>query len=247
MASSTKIKKVKTVGIGSISLVSVLGVILVVYPFFNEQQTLKIEVQEKVSENSVLSTRITSLKKTAEQVPQIKAFNDSLSARFPATSDIPGLVSSISSTASRAGLGSGAITGLETSIPAIVADSAAALPAAGAAPAAATGPVDNTDTGAGAAAAPAAAGGTTTGGGDLASMTVGITVEGSPEQLATFVNELSKAEGQRAFLIKSFGIDTAEDGKSKLTLETETFLYRTLPEPTAPAPAPAAPAADTTK
>lgn len=248
MATSTKIKKVKTIGIGSISLISVLGVILVVYPFFNEQETLKIQVQEKVSENNVLSTRITSLKKTAEQVPQIKAYNDSLTTRFPATSDIPGLISSITTTASSAGLGPGSITALTTTIPAIVADSAAALPAAGGAtPAAPSGPVDNTDTGTAAAAAPAA-GGTTKSGGDLASMNVTITVEGNPDQLAAFVRQLSQAEGQRAFLIKSFSIDTAENGASKLNLETETFLYRTLPEPTAGttpvAPAnPAAPAA----
>lgn len=251
MASSSKIKKVKTLGIGSISLVSVLGVILVIYPFFNEQETLKIQVQEKVSENSVLSTRITSLKKTAEQVPQIKAFNDSLTVRFPATSDIPGLISSISSTANAAGLGSGAITGLETSIPAIVADSAAALPS-GEAPKAATGPVDNTDTGTASTAPAAGAGGTAkSGGGDLASMKVGITVEGSSDQLASFVKNLSAGTG-RAFLIKSFSIDSAEDGKSKLTLDTETFLYRTLPDPEAQkaAPATTAPATaptDTTK
>lgn len=249
MATSSKIKKVKTIGIGSISLITVLGTILVVYPFFNEQETLKIQVQEKVSENSVLSTRITSLKATAEQVPKIKAYNDSLSTRFPATSDIPGLISSITSTANAAGLGSGAITGLTTTIPAIVADSAAALPAAGATPAAPSGPTDNTDTGA---AAPApAAGGTTTSGGDLASMNVTITVEGNPDQLAAFVRRLSQAEGQRAFLIKSFSIDSAEAGASKLSLETETFLYRTLPDPvagTAPAAAgtPATPAAPAT-
>lgn len=239
MATSTKIKKVKTIGIGSISLVSVLGVILVVYPFFNEQETLKIQVQEKVSENSVLSTRITSLKKTAEQVPKIKAYNDSLSTRFPATSDIPGLISSITTTASSAGLGPSSITALTTTIPAIIADTASTLPAAGAAPAAPSGPVDNTDTGT-AATAPAA-GGTTASGGDLASMNVTITVEGNPDQLAAFVRQLSQAEGQRAFLIKSFSIDTAEDGASKLNLETETFLYRTLPEPTA-GTTPAAPA-----
>jgi Tfp pilus assembly protein PilO len=239
MANSTKIKKVKTAGIGSIALVSILGTILVIYPFFNEQETLKVQVQEKISENSVLSTRITSLKKTAEQVPQIKAFNDSLSARFPATSDIPGLISSISSTASKSGLGAGAVTGLETSIPAIVAEVASTLPAGGAKPAA-TGPVDNTDTGGGAAAGAPAASGAKSGGGDLASMKVGITVEGSPEQLATFVKTLAAQEG-RAFLIKSFSIDSAEEGKSKLTLETETFLYRTLPEPVAATPPPATP------
>lgn len=242
MATSTKIKKVKTVGIGSISLISVLGVILVVYPFFNEQETLKIQVQEKVSENSVLSTRIASLKKTVDQVPQVKAYNDSLSTRFPATSDIPGLISSITTTASSAGLGPSSITGLTTTIPAIIADTASTLPAAGGTPAAPSGPVDNTDTGSAAAAAPAATGGATSGG-DLASMNVSITVEGSPEQLAAFVRELSQSEGKRAFLIKSFSIDTAENGASKLSLETETFLYRTLPDPTAATPvAPANPA-----
>lgn len=245
---SSRIKKVKTFGIGSISLVSVIGVILVVYPFFNEKETLKIEVQEKVSENSVLSSRIDGLKKTADQVPQIKAFNDSLSVRFPATSEIPGLVSSLANTASSAGLGSGAITGLETSIPTLIAGTAAALPSS--TPKAATGPVDNTDTGTSAAppadgAAPASGGTAASGGGDLASMTVDITVEGNPQQLATFVKNLSASEG-RAFLIKGFSIDTAEDGKSKLSLSTETFLYRVLPEPTAQQ-APAAPAtADTT-
>lgn len=240
---SSRIKKVKTVGIGSISLVSVLGVILVIYPFFNERETLKVEVQEKVSENSVLSTRITSLKKTAEQVPQIKAFNDSLSVRFPSTSDIPGLVSSLSNTASASGLGSGAITGLETSIPTLVAGTAASLPSSGAETKANSGPTDNTDTGSAAAAAPATSNASAAGGGDLASMTVDITVEGSPEQLTTFVKNLSSGQG-RAFLIKGFNIDTGAEGGSKLTLSMETFLYRTLPEPTAntAAPNPATPA-----
>lgn len=258
MASSNKIKKVKTAGIGSIGLVSVLGVILVVYPFFNEQETLKVQVQEKISENSVLSTRISSLKKTAEEVPQIKAFNDSLSVRFPATSDIPGLVSTISTTASAVGLGSGAITGLETSIPAVVADSAAALPSSGSAtPKPASGPVDNTDTGtpAGGGAAAPAAPAKKSGEADLASMKVGITIKGNPDQLNEFVKKLSSGNG-RAFLIKSFSLDTTTEGEATLTLDTETFLYRTLPEPGAPATTPATapgtatpstPPADTTK
>lgn len=246
MASNSKIKKVKTIGIGSISLISVLGVILVVYPFFNEQETLKIQVQEKISENNVLSSRITNLKKTADQVPAIKQINDSLTTRFPATADIPGLISSISSTAARSGLGAGSITGLTTELPTIVADTAAALPAAGAAAPAASGPVDNTDTGSGGAAAPAApaAGGTpSAGGGDLASMAVSITVEGGTAELSQFVKNLSSGQG-RAFLIKSFTMEAAEDGNSKLTLETETFLYRTLPDPAAP-PAAGTPAAGT--
>lgn len=250
MPSSSRIKKVKTVGIGSISLVSVLGVILVVYPFFNERETLKVSVDEKISENSVLQTRISSLKKTAEQTPQIKAFNDSLTSRFPATSDIPGLVSSLAETASSAGLGSASITGLETQVPTIVPDTAASLPSSSTAKKEESkGPTDNTDTGTAAGSGsttPKAAGSASQ---NLASMGVTLTVEGDPEQLATFVKNLSNGKG-RTFLIKGFSITTAADGKTTLSLTTETFLYRTLAapvDPKAPAPNPSTPADTTTK
>lgn len=238
---SNRIRKIKLLGFVIIGLVSIIGIITVIYPFFNERETLKVEVQEKMSENSVLSTRINSLKKTAEQVPQIKAFNDSLSVRFPSTSDIPGLVSSLSSTASASGLGSASITGLETSIPTLVAGTASNLPAAAPSAKADKGPTDNTDTGT-AASAPAAGATKSAGAGDLASMTVDLTVEGSPEQLTTFVKNLSAGQG-RAFLIKGFNLDAGTDGQAKLTLSMETFLYRTLAAPTDPkAATPAAPA-----
>lgn len=233
---SNRIRKIKLLGFIVIGLVSVIGIITVIYPFFNERETLKVEVQEKMSENSVLSTRISSLKKTAEQVPQIKAFNDSLSVRFPSTSDIPGLVSSLSNTASASGLGSASITGLETSIPTLVAGTASSLPSSTPAATADKGPTDNTDTGT-AAAAPAAGAAKSNSAGDLASMTVDLTVEGNPEQLTTFVKNLSAGQG-RAFLIKGFSLDAGAEGSAKLNLSMETFLYRTLPEPAANAPAP---------
>lgn len=245
LVASSRIRKIKLLGSIIIGLVSIIGIITVIYPFFNERETLKIEVQEKMSENSVLSTRINSLKKTAEQVPQIKAFNDSLSVRFPSTSDIPGLVSSLASTASASGLGSASITGLETSIPTLVAGTAASLPSSTAATKADKGPTDNTDTGT-AAAAPAAGTAKAASAGDLASMTVDLTVEGSPDQLTTFVKNLSAGQG-RAFLIKGFSLDAGAEGSAKLNLSMETFLYRTLPEPAANAPATPAPADTKTK
>jgi Tfp pilus assembly protein PilO len=242
---SNRIRKIKLLGALIIGLVSIVGIITVIYPFFNERETLKVEVQEKASENSVLSTRITTLNKTAEQVPQIKAFNDSLSVRFPSTSDIPGLVSSLANTASASGLGSGSITGLETSIPTLVAGTASSLPSSTTDTKTDKGPTDNTDTGSASSAAPAAGAAKSSSAGDLASMTVDLTVEGSPEQLATFVKNLSSGQG-RAFLIKGFNIDSGADGASKLSLSMETFLYRTLPEPVKN-PAPAAPAPADTK
>lgn len=248
---SSRIKKIKLFGILSIGLISILGIISVIYPFFNEKETQRVAVEGKISENSVLETRITNLKKIAEQTPQVKAFNDSLTARFPATSDIPGLVSSIAETASSAGLGSGSITALETQVPTIVPDTAASLPSSSASkPADSKGPTDNTDTGT--AAAPAAGSGSTTpkagsASQNLASMGVTLAVEGTPEQLATFVKNLSNSKG-RAFLIKGFSLTSAADGKTTLSLTTETFLYRTLAAPTDPkAATPATPAPADTK
>lgn len=244
--SSSQIKKVKSFGIGGVSLAIVLGSILVIYPFFNEAETLKVQVAEKKSENSILLTRIDMLKKISGQIPEVKAINDSLSSKFPATSDIPGLVSSLGSVANSVGLGTGAFTNIETSIPVVIADTAAALPQAGSSdkPAAATGPVDNTDAGTG---TPAGAAPTTgSSGSNLASMTVTISVEGTSEQLSEFVKNLSTSSG-RSFLIKSFSIDSSgADSKPKLTLETTAFLYRTLPDPVNLNAPTAAPAADGT-
>lgn len=250
MANSKQIKKVKTFGIGGIALSVVLGSILVIYPFFNEAEAIKVQVEEKKSENSILLTRISMLKNISSQVPEIKAINDSLSNKFPATSDIPGLVSSLSSVANGVGLSSGSFTSIETSIPVVIADTAAALPQAGAAdPGAATGPVDNTDAGSGT--STGAPSSTASGLSNLASMTVTVSLEGNADQLSNFVKNLSESSG-RAFLIKSFGIDSSEDGKSKLTLEMTAFLYRTLPDPvnlneqpaTTPGETPASPAVE---
>lgn len=247
---SNRVKKVKMFGVAGVTLVTVLGGLLVVYPMITEVEAIKIQVAEKVLENTTLQTRIQSLNATADQVPAIKAINDELAAQFPATADIPGLLSSLSESASTVGLGSGAFESIETSVPALIAGGEAALPSTeGAAPAEggapaeapASGPVDNTDTGAGSAPAPAAGGGATaTAGGDLASMTVDITITGTQAQLADFVEAV--ATGDRALLIKGFSIEESEDGEATLSLNAEAFLYRTLADPDAQA-TPADPAA----
>ena len=231
MATNNPVRKVKTFGIGGITLISLLGGLLVVYPFATEADTLQAQVQEKVAENDVLKARITGLQGTAERIPEIKAINDSLSVRFPSTSDIPGLISSLNSTAATVGLSNSDFTEITTTVPAIIADESSALPASGAESSA---PMDNTDTAATGDESTEVAGAAPASGpsGNLASMGVSISIKGSNEQLALFVKELSKEEG-RAFLIKSFTITTDEESGSTLTLETEAFLYRTVEDPLA--------------
>lgn len=240
MATSNQVRKVKTFGIGGITLISLLGGLLVVYPFATEADTLQAQVQEKVAENDVLKARIAGLQGTAERIPEIKSINDSLSVRFPSTADIPGLISSLNSTASAVGLSSSAFTEITTTVPTIIADDSSALPASGAE---STAPQDNTDTAAAGDESAAVAGAPASGpGGNLASMNVSISIKGNNQQLSRFVQELSKEEG-RAFLIKSFTITVDEENGATLTLETEAFLYRTVEDPNAPTPDAQAPAA----
>lgn len=235
---TNQVRKVKTFGIGGITLITLLGGMLVVYPFATEADTLQAQVQEKVDENDVLKTRIAGLQGTAEQVPQIKSINDSLSVRFPSTSDIPGLISSLNSTAAVVGLSSSSFSEITTTVPEIIADSSAALPDSGAE---STAPQDNTDaTGTGDEGAAPAGVPASGPGGNLASMTVTIAVKGNPEQLAQFVKELANEEG-RAFLIKGFTITSDEADGSTLSLETEAFLYRTVDDPIAQDAQPAVP------
>lgn len=240
MATNNPVRKVKTFGIGGLTLITLLGGMLVVYPFATEADTLQAQVQEKVAENDVLKARIAGLQGTAEQIPAIKSINDSLSVRFPSTSDIPGLISSLNSTAAVVGLSSSNFSEITTTVPEIIADSSAALPDSGAE---STAPQDNTDATAAGDESTEVAGATPASGagGNLASMTVTIAVKGNSEQLAQFVKELAKEEG-RAFLIKGFTITSDEEG-STLSLETEAFLYRTVEDPIDQAEAPAVPEA----
>lgn len=185
--------------------------------------------------NAVTRTQIEELKQMEAEIGQAKADADLLTRRFPPTAEQSVLFNLVQQAAATAGLPASRISTLTISVPSLgSSDGSVTLPGAtSGAPAVDTGTVP-TDP-ALAAAPPAAAGG------QLASMTVDVTVSGTKSRLVAFVRALENMD--RAFLVTSINLGGSEAGSASLTLSGQMFLLPELVDPTAEA---VTPPADTT-
>lgn len=185
--------------------------------------------------NAVTRTQISELREMKDQIGQAKADADLLTRRFPPTAEQSVLFNLVQQAAASAGLPASKISTLTISVPTLgTSDGSVTLPETAAAPAdSGTVPSDPSAT-----AAPAAAPMS----GQLASMTVDVTVSGSKDRLAAFVRALENTD--RAFLVTAINVAESGDAGSSLTLSGTMFLLPELVDPTAPATTPAAPSAD---
>jgi Tfp pilus assembly protein PilO len=236
------IKGVQKIFIIITFLLLAAGFMLVVQPFFTQNQKFADEISVSKQEQDNVLGNLNKLKGYKDTIPAVEKIDEDTSKQFPSSADTPGLVAFVTGAANKAGLATSSIKTLTTGIPTLEASSAALTGAApapaaegAAAPAAAPAPAPA----AGAAPAPGASGGTS----NLAKMDVTMTVTGSVAQLGAFMNNLT-APNQRNLLISSYAISTdGEKGESSLNITATTYIYKDVPTVSEAASAPAAPAA----
>lgn len=225
-----------TVLLGSLGLAVMLVVayMLVLGPRMGQPGTINEETTQLRAVNDTTQVSINDLEQKKANLDEARTQAVALSDRFPETLEQRELFLAIDEAAQKAGLPERAVTDLTPSIPAL--DGAAGgvvLPEAATDPTAdpAAAPVDP------AAAAPAAAAG------QVASMSLTLSVSGTEKQLVDFLKNLE--ELKRSYLVDSvqFGA-LSEDGAGDFTLTVngKMFLLPMPLDPDAP-PVEAAPAA----
>lgn len=184
--------------------------------------------------NAVTRTQIEELKQMEAEIGQAKADADLLTRRFPPTAEQSVLFNLVQQAAASAGLPASRISTLTISVPSLGStDGSVTLPGASAADPASTGTAPTDPAAAGTAPTDPSVAATTVpvagAGGQLASMTVDVTVSGTKPRLIAFVRALENMD--RAFLVTSINLGGA-DGASSLTLSGRMFLLPELVDPT---------------
>lgn len=211
--------------LGSLLLVvlAVAGWFLLLSPRLATAGELNDQRDGVETANAVTRTQIDELKRMEAEIGQAKADADLLTRRFPPTAEQSVLFNLVQQAAASAGLPASRISTLTISVPSLgSSDGSVTLPGATA--------VDPTTTAVAPSDPAAAATPPPAAGGQLASMTVDVTVSGPQDRLVAFVRALENMD--RAFLVNNINLGGA-DGTSSLTLSGRMFLLPELVDPTA--------------
>lgn len=215
----SKIKNIKLVGFASIGVIGLLGIGLVGMPLIG--QTARWSDEEKViqEQNQKVEDQVVALKKIQSNTDAVSALNDELNKKFPATANVPLLLSDISLAAANSGISANNITAINIKNPELYV-----------APVTTTSKTDTSSKDASSAKSTAAPEPS-----KLATMRVEVSVIGTPQALSDFLKNLGKID--RAIKVDTTTIALTSDKNSgneqTMTIAGTTLLYAGLEVPTA--------------
>ena len=237
-------KSRSTVVFGSLILVVLIaaGWFLLLSPRMGKPGEIRAEQDQVAAVNATTEASIKDLQEKQKQLPQAREYASRLAERFPSTAAQAEMFEMVRDAARAAGIPEQNITDLTPSVPAIggALDGSVTLPETAADPAAEPAADPNAAPAANPSAAPAA--GSTpppaaAGGGQLAVMTVDITVSGSKTQLVKFVTAVENME--RSYLVDSVMLGSLAEGpggggKYTVTVTGKMFSLKAPVDPEAP-------------
>lgn len=215
----SKVKNIKLVGFASVGVIALLGIGLVGMPLIG--QTARWSEDEKViqEQNQKIEDQVVALQKIQSNTDAVSALNDELNKKFPATANVPLLLSDISAAAANSGISSNNITAINIKNP--------ELYVAPVAPAAKTDTASKDTSTSESTAAPEPA--------KLATMKIEVSVIGTPQALSEFLKNLGKID--RAIKVDTTTIALSSDknggNEQSMTISGTTLLYAGLEVPNA--------------
>lgn len=225
-------KYVKVLGAIGCLVVAGLGVNFAVVPTINTINTANQSITDAQDSMTAMEAKFSTLTAAKDSYDEIKVANDELSAQFPENGETQQLIEQLINTAAANGIPSNKVASISFTAPAIktppVAEAAPA-PAEGEATEEATeAPSDDaaaTDT----AAADAAQ---TSVGDGYAVLEFSLSASGTSEQVQGFLNDINQ-ELDRVIIIKESSFNTEGEGQVTLAFTAQTYVYKSIPEPTA--------------
>lgn len=198
-----KLDKRSTSVIGFAVIIGLLmaGWFLVVSPSISKQSELSAELSDTEDKIEAHKAKLVELEQIKAEIGKYQQQDQELTAKFPGEADIKLLLNDITEAGQRAGVKT--ISNVETGTPELQQD-----PTQTEQP-----PSPEQATGSG--------GGEPTGG-NLATMSLNLTAEGSEGSLMKYATELTNMD--RSFLVQESSIDCSET--CKLTISGTTYLYR---------------------
>lgn len=220
----TKSKMTVIGGALGIFLMLIAAWFLVLGSRMAEPGAIKEQTETVQAATQVTRAKVAELEQTKATLPDLRIEAKKLAERFPSTAAQPKLLTMVRQAATDAGIPESAISDLTPSVPMLVggaggpttlADNGAPDPAAaGAAPAPGAAPA--------APAAPSA--------GQVAAMTVSVTVETSQQQAMKFISKLERLD--RDYLITSISMTSGESGVT-LSVTGSMFMLPAIVDPEA--------------
>lgn len=229
-------KTVKFLGIVGLVAVTAVGATVVAQPMFNSIQSQASDIQNAKDGISSMTTQRDQLQKAKVDYPQVQKVNDQLSRQFPSLAQVPELLDTITAGAVSVGIDPSNITSITFAAPTVKTPTVPA--ATGGSTSGSSSSPSPSPSPSPSSAPPAPAGAQANAGvgsgGDYATMDVGISIQGSPEQTQQFLTYLNKMD--RAMIIKKFSVDIAQKDnagiKASLSLTGTVFVYKAILTPT---------------
>jgi Tfp pilus assembly protein PilO len=225
-------KYVKVLGAIGCLVVAGLGVNFAVVPTINTINTANQSITDAQDSMTAMEAKFSTLTAAKDSYDEIKVANDELSAQFPENGETQQLIEQLINTAAANGIPSNKVASISFTAPAIktppVAE-AAATPAEGEATEETTeAPSDD----AAAADATATDAAQTSVGDGYAVLEFALSASGTSEQVQGFLNDINQ-ELDRVIIIKESSFNTEGEGQVTLAFTAQTYVYKSIPEPTA--------------
>lgn len=220
---------VNLLGIAGIFILLVAGYFFVVSPFMAENGRLTESIESVEAQNNNLRTQIQSVQRSQDLAEEVRAYDEVLNQRFPATAQVDSLRGQIFSAASNAGI----TVNIDTTTPNLIqGDATGGAEAAPAAPVEGETQADGDPAAQDPVAATPEAGSS---GGNLAEISLPLSAEGTLNDLIDFLINLSRLD--RSILVSGVSLNGGgggEDGEPatyQLNVDAKTFLHRDIPFP----------------
>ena len=233
-------KTVKFVGIASLVIVTALGGVVVGQPLYNHIKTQSDELSSTQEELATAQKSRNGLEEAKSQYPAISEINAQLTKKFPDLANVPGLLDTLTAGAVQSGMAPSDITAISFSNPTVATPVVPATTGgASGTPSSSSSSAPSAAPSAAASAAPSSsdsatggAGNTSVATGSYADMEIGISAQGSPENIQKFLDYLNKMD--RAMTINTFSVTQgdSENGKgAQLSLTGKVYIYKKISTP----------------
>ena len=212
----SKVMKTKVIGGLVLFVLVVGGWFAVVNPRLSHISQIQSQISDEQAKDQSIQTQIAGLERKKAALPQERLIAAALQKRFPPTAAQPELFASIQQAAVRAGIPANAVSSVTPSAPTAVVGTGTGVTPPQAAPGVPA---------SGAGAHPGSVTLSTASGGNVATMTVAVSVTGSIDQIHAFLSNLENMP--RAYLIDSVSVTSA--GKACTVNITGTMFVMAAP------------------